>query len=201
MKIHSSKGDGVRRKVSFKCICCCSVTKSCLTLCDPMDCSMPGFPVPHYFPECAQIRIYWVGDAIQPSHPLLRSSLFAFNLSCHQGLFQWVGSSVMWPKYQSFIGASQSLKKKRNVWRAKRVWVWLCRRWSYSSKTPRSQAARTPCTADVTLKWCHSAGKLFWKFLKSLNMSALWPSSSICRYLPKRNENLRPQISLVREYS
>ena len=50
--------------------CYCSVTKSCLTLCDPMDCSTPGFPVLHYPLEFAQTHVHWVGDAIQPSHPL-----------------------------------------------------------------------------------------------------------------------------------
>ena len=71
--------------------CCCSVTQSCPTLCDPMDYSMPGFPVLHCLPELAQTHVHWVGDAIQPSHPLLPPSP-AFNLSQHQGLFQWVGS-------------------------------------------------------------------------------------------------------------
>ena len=50
---------------------------------------LPGLPVPHYFPEFAQVHVHWVGDAIQPSHPLPPSSPFAFSLS--QGLFQWVG--------------------------------------------------------------------------------------------------------------
>ena len=60
--------------------CCCSVTKSCPTLCDPMDCSMSGFPVFHYLPELAQMHVHWAGDAIQPSHPLLPpfSSCFLF---------------------------------------------------------------------------------------------------------------------------
>ena len=57
-----------------------------------MDCSTPGFPVLHYFPEFAHAHIHWVNDDIQPSHPLLPPSL-ALNLSQHQGLFQWVGSS------------------------------------------------------------------------------------------------------------
>ena len=69
-----------------------SVTQSCLTLCDPMDCSTPGFPVHHQLPELAQTHVHWVGDDIQPSHPLLSPSPFAFNLSQHQGPFQWVGS-------------------------------------------------------------------------------------------------------------
>ena len=69
---------------------CCSVAKLCLTLCNPMDCSRPGFPVLHYLLEFAQTHVHWVGDAIQPSHPL-SSSPPALNLSQHQGLFQWVG--------------------------------------------------------------------------------------------------------------
>ena len=60
-------------------------------LCNPMDCSMPGFPVLHYFPEFAQAHVYWVDDAIQPSHPLSPASP-TFNLSQHQGLFQWVSA-------------------------------------------------------------------------------------------------------------
>ena len=50
--------------------CCCSVAKSCLTLCDPMDCSMPGFPVPHHLPEFVQVHVHCIGDAAQPSYPL-----------------------------------------------------------------------------------------------------------------------------------
>ena len=65
--------------------CCCSITQSCPTLCDPMDCSTPGFPVLHSLLEFAQTHLHQVGDAIQPSHPLLSPS-FAFNLSQHQGL-------------------------------------------------------------------------------------------------------------------
>ena len=62
----------------------CSVTQSCPTLCNPMDCSIPGFPVLHCLPEFAhQTHVHRVGDAIQPSHPLSPSS-FAFNLSQHQ---------------------------------------------------------------------------------------------------------------------
>ena len=69
-----------------------SVAQSCLTLWDPMDCSMPGFPVQHQLPELAQTHVHWVGDAIQPSHPLSSPSPSAFNLSQHRGLFQWVSS-------------------------------------------------------------------------------------------------------------
>ena len=53
---------------------CCSVTQWCQTLCDPMDCSTPGLPVPHHIPKCAQVHVHCIGDAIQPSHPLMPSS-------------------------------------------------------------------------------------------------------------------------------
>ena len=58
-----------------------------------MNRSMPGFPVYHQFPESTQTHVHWVSDAIQPSHPLSSPSLPAFNLSQHQGLFQWVSPS------------------------------------------------------------------------------------------------------------
>ena len=61
-------------------------------LCDPMDCTTPGLPVHHQLPELAKTHAYQVGDAIQPSHPLSSPSPPAFNLSQHQGLFQWVSS-------------------------------------------------------------------------------------------------------------
>ena len=63
-----------------------SVAQSCLTLCDPMDCSMPGLPVHHQLLELAQIHVHRVRDAIQPSNPLSSPSPSAFNLSQHQGL-------------------------------------------------------------------------------------------------------------------
>ena len=69
----------------------CSVAKPSPTLCDPMDCGMPGFPVFHYLPEFVQTHVHWISDAIQPSHSLSPASPPALNLSKHQGLFQWVG--------------------------------------------------------------------------------------------------------------
>ena len=73
-------------------IYCCSVTKLCQALCDPMDCSTAGFPVLYHLPEFAQSHVHWVGDAIQPSHPLSPPSPLVFDLSQDQGLFQWVSS-------------------------------------------------------------------------------------------------------------
>ena len=72
------------------CICSCSAAQSCLTLCDPVDCSMSGFPVHHQLLEFIRVHVLWISDAIQPSHPLLPSFPPALNLSQHQGLLQWV---------------------------------------------------------------------------------------------------------------
>ena len=70
-----------------------SVTQSCPTLGDPMNCSTPGLPVHHQLPEFTQTHVHRVGDAIQPSHPLSSPSPPAPNPSQHQGLFQSVSSS------------------------------------------------------------------------------------------------------------
>ena len=75
---------------------------TCIWHWDPKDCSTPGFPVIHHLLELAQTHVHWVGDAIQPSHPLLPPSFPALNLFHHQGLFQWVGSLHQVAKYWSF---------------------------------------------------------------------------------------------------
>ena len=90
--------------------CCYSVVQSCLTLCGPMNHSTPGFPVLHNLLEFAQTHVHWVGDAIQPSHPLSSPSPLAFNLSEHQGLFQRGSSSNEASGSQSFgVSASASV--------------------------------------------------------------------------------------------
>ena len=73
--------------------CCCSVAQSHPTLCDPMNCSTPGFLVHHHLPEFGQTHVHWISDAILLSHPLSSPSPPALNLSQHQSLFQWVSSS------------------------------------------------------------------------------------------------------------
>ena len=77
-----------------------SVTQSCPTLCIPMDCSMPSLPVCNQLPEFTQTHVHLVGDAIQPSHPLLSPFLPALSLSQHQGLF---------PVSQFFASGGQSI--------------------------------------------------------------------------------------------
>ena len=83
-------------------IICYSGIQLCLTLCEPTDCTMPGFPVLHYLLEIAQTKVHWVGDAIQPFHPLSSPSPLALHLSQHQGFFQWVNSLHQVAKYWSF---------------------------------------------------------------------------------------------------
>ena len=73
-----------------------SVAQSCLTLCDPMNCSMPGLPVHHQLPEFTQTHVHWVGDAIQPSHPLPPIPPSIRVLSNESAL------RMRWPKYWSF---------------------------------------------------------------------------------------------------
>ena len=75
-----------------------------------MDCSTPGLPVHHQLPELAQTHVHWVGDAIQPSHPLSSPSPHAFNLSQHQGLFKWVSCSHQVAKVLKFQLQPQSFQ-------------------------------------------------------------------------------------------
>ena len=86
-----------------------SVAQPCLTLCDPMNCRMPGLPVHHQLPEPTQTHVHWVGFAIQPSHPLLSPSP-ALNISQHQGLFKWVSSSHEVAKVLEFQLQHQSFQ-------------------------------------------------------------------------------------------
>ena len=76
-----------------QCSSCCSVTQSYPSLCNPMDCSTPGFPILHHLLELTQTQVHWVGDGHLPSHPLLSLPLPAFSLTQDQDLFQWVSCS------------------------------------------------------------------------------------------------------------
>ena len=89
-------------KLGYSTIQFSSVTQSCPTLCNPMNRSTPGLPVHQQLPESTQTHVHWVGDAIQPSHPLSSPSPPAPNPSQHQGLLKWVSSSHQAPKDWSF---------------------------------------------------------------------------------------------------
>ena len=87
--------------LSFVIVACCLVSKPCLTLCHPMDCSKPGFSVLHYLPELFQTHVYWVNNAIQPSHsscPILLSSVFpSIKVFSKESALH-----IRWPKYWNF---------------------------------------------------------------------------------------------------
>ena len=100
----ASRASSVLHGVQF------SSVQSRPTLCDPMDCSTPGLPVHCQLPEFTQTHVHWVGDAIQPSHPLSSSSLPALNLPQHQGLFKWVSSSHQVAKVLEFQLQHQSFQ-------------------------------------------------------------------------------------------
>ena len=93
----SSQSTGLR-SIQFS-----SVSQSCPTLCDLMNCSRPGFPVHHQILELAQTHVHWVSDTIQLSHPQSSPSLPALNLSQHQGFYNESVLHIRWPKYWSFI--------------------------------------------------------------------------------------------------
>ena len=85
-----------------------SVAQSCLTLCNPVDCSTPGLPVHHQLPEFTQTQVHRISDAFQPSHPLSYPSPPVLNLSQHQDLFKWVSSSNQVAKVLEFQLQHQS---------------------------------------------------------------------------------------------
>ena len=82
--------------------CYCSVAKSCQTLCHPMDCNTPGFPVLHYLLEFAQTHVHWVSDAIQPSHSLLSPSPLTFKFPSIRVFSNEPVLYIKWPEYLSF---------------------------------------------------------------------------------------------------
>ena len=89
-----------------------SVTQSCLSLCDSVDCSIPSLPVHHQLPELAQNHVHWISDVIQPSHPLqplflLPSVFLSIRLFSSESLF-----CIRWPKYWSF---SFSISPSKNI--------------------------------------------------------------------------------------
>ena len=103
-----------------------------------MDCSMPGFPVLHHLLKLAQIHVHWLSDAIQPSHPLSSPSP-AFNLSQHQGLFQWVGSSHQMAKVLELQLQYQSFQW---IFRDDFLYDWLI--WFFFSPRDSQESSPTP---------------------------------------------------------
>ena len=110
-----------------------------VAFCDPMDCRTSGFPVHHQLPELAQTHVHWVGDAIQPSDPLLSPSPPAFNLFQHQGLSKWVSSSHEVAKVLEFQLQHQSFQW---IFRTDFLQDWLV--WSLCSPRDSQESSPTP---------------------------------------------------------
>ena len=140
----------------------CSVAQLCPTLCDPMDCSMPGFPVHHQIPEPTQTHVHRVGDAIQPSHPLSSPSPPTFNFSQHQGLFQWVSSLHQVAKVLEFQLQHQSFQ------------------WILRSGSLEDGLVWSPCSPRDSQK---SSPTRQFKSINSLALSFLYSHSNIHTWL------------------
>ena len=123
--MHKGSASGLLTPVLVSSVQFSSVTQSCPSLCDPMNRSTPGLPVPHQFAKFTQTHVHWVGDAIQPSHPLLSCSPPAPNPAQHQSLFQWVNS---WggKKAETGVSASASFLPKNTQDRSASKWTgWI----------------------------------------------------------------------------
>ena len=145
-----------------------SVTQLCLTLCNFMDCSMPGFPAHHQLPELTQTHIHWVTVSIPSSHPLLSLSALAFNLSLHQDLFQWVSSLHQVAKVLEFQLQHQSFQW---IFTTDFLYGWLI--WSCSprdswksSPTPQLKSINSSVLNFLGLQFSHrdmfTAKTLLW---------------------------------------
>ena len=99
-----------------------SVVQSYPTLCDPMKLSTAGLPVHHQLLEFTQTHVHWFGDTIPPSHPLSSPSPPTFNLSQHQGLFQWVSSLHQVAKVLEYQLQHQSFQW---IFKTDFLWDWL----------------------------------------------------------------------------
>ena len=123
----------------------CSVTKSCTAFCDHMDCSMPGFHVPHHLLEFAQVHVHWIGDAIRPSHPPFSS---CSQFSQHQDLFQKVSSLHQMARVLEFQLRHQSFQW---IFRIDFLWDWLV----WSPWWPRDSQASYPAPqSKVSILQC-----------------------------------------------
>ena len=185
-QVRDTLSESVRTTVKRMCIVVVVQLLSCVQFfatpwTPAMDSSTPGCPVLHHIPEVTQIHVHWVGDAIQPSYPLLPSSL-ALTLSQHQDLFQWVGSSL--PSGGQSIGALacvfssvQSLSRVRLF-----VTPWTAARQASLSIT-NSQSPFKPMSIESVMPsnhfiLCHTACVRSTQFAIRNLRSNLWPSIS-----------------------
>ena len=171
-----------------------SVAQSCLTLCDPVDCSTPGVPVHHQLPELAQTHVHQLSDAIQPSRPLLSPSRPAFNLSQHQVFSNELILLIRWPKYWRFRFSISPSNEYSGVISFRIHWFDLLEVWgTFQSliQHHRSKASILQCLAflysnthfhmtvgkTIPLTWQTFAGKvmsLLFNMLSRLEQQTRW---------------------------
>ena len=160
-----------------------SVAQSCPTLCDPIDRSMPGLSVHHQLLEFTQTHVHWVGDAIQPTHPLSSPSLPTFNLSQHQGLFQWVSSlHQRWDRERGFQRKHRGPERESWVVSGRKCTSW--HQISYNSLP--LQPPFLPLFSDTSLASCPWMVTLFFEtWCKFLSRSWFYWSNTagdgVCR--------------------
>ena len=135
-----------------------SVTLTSPTLCSPMNHSTPGLAVHHQLPEFTQTHVHWVGDAIQPSHPLLSPSPPSLNLSQHQGLFKWVSSLYQVAKVLEFQPQQQSFQWTFRLISFRIDWFYLLAvQWTLKSLLQHhsSKASILHCSAFFMVQLSH----------------------------------------------
>ena len=133
-----------------------SVTQSYLTLCNPMDCSMPGLPVHHQLLEFTQTHVHSIGDAIQPSHPLSSPSPPAFNLSQHQHLSNESVLCIRWPKYWTFNFSISPSNEYSGLISFRRDWLdLLAAQRTLKSQHHSSKTSVLQCSAFFTVQLSH----------------------------------------------
>ena len=166
--------------------CCCSVTKLCPTLCDHMDCSMPGFSVLHYLPEFAQTHVHWIADALQLSHPLSPPSPLPPTLP-NIRVFSESALPIRCPKYWSF---SVSPSNEYSGFISFRI-DWLI---SLQSEGLKRVFSSTTVQQNQFFGIQHSLGPTltsihdYWIFVRKSNVSALEYTVYVCHSFSSKEQ-------------
>ena len=172
-----------------------SIAQLCPTLWDPMDCSPPVFPVHHELLELTQTHVYWVGDAIQQSHPLSPPFPPAFNLSQPQGLFKWVSPSHQVAKVLEFQFQHQPCNEYLGLISFRMDWLDLFAVQRTLKSLPQCQSSKASvlqCSAFFIVQLSHpymTTGKIKaltrWTFVGKVMSLSL-----ICRLVLASKEQL-----------
>ena len=133
---------------------CSSATQSCSILCNPMNCSTPGFPVPHHLPEFAQIHVHWVGDAIQPSHPLSPLSHLPSNFPSIRVFPNESALCIRWSKDWSFSFSISPFNEHSRLISLKIDWFDLAVQGTLEESSPTTQKHQFFNITKASILWC-----------------------------------------------